>query len=351
MIDLVFSRLQAVSAVVIAGVTVWALLFSPLPEALITQLRAEISEAKSQVENLRREKVQLQETGGLLRSTNHDLEMKQRRMVSEIQGLEDNRDELRHRIKVLQKERSSYAESVVQSATAKLLALAENRLGYYKFFAEVGAGYSEHTKWVEANRELAKLLPEFEATPKRELYIEPNPLFKKVRELRSQTRMLPSIWSGEPGPPLLEPIGNPMEEILIYWGEASTEAERLMDATKRKGEFFEHYDYKVVDQYLTNFFLNNTVIGRGGAEETGSTFIKSLKDEEMLQDMLPYAASKITSSLDDFLKSNLEIRSMKIRLAFEKEPTVNEIIAEGQEVLENIRRFREKLEVLGESNR
>ena len=271
-------------------------------------------------------------------------------MVSEIQGLEDNRDELRHRIKVLQKERSSYAESVVQSATAKLLALAENRLGYYKFFAEVGAGYSEHTKWVEANRELAKLLPEFEATPKRELYMEPNPLFKQVWELWSQTLGLPFIWLGEPGPPLLEPIGNPMEEI-IYGGEAWIEAERLMDTTKRKGQFFEHYDYKVVDQYLTNFFLNNTVIGRGGAEETGSTFIKSLKDEEMLQDMLPYAASKITSSLDDFLKSNLEIRSMKIRLAFEKEPTVNEIIAEGQEVLENIRRFREKLEVLGESNR
>ncbi len=39
------------------------------------------------------------------------------------------------------------------------------------------------------------------------------------------------------------------------------------------------------------------------------------------------------------------------RSAFEKEPTVNEIIAEGQEVLENIRCFREKLEVLGESKR
>ena len=351
MIDRVFSGLQATAAVTIAGLTVWALLFSPLPEALITQLRVEISEAKSEVENLQREKGQLQETGSILRSKNQDLETKQRRTVSEIQVLEDNRNELRRGIKVLQKERSRYAESVVQSATAKLLALAENRLGYYKFFAEVGARYSEHTKWVEANRELAKLLPEFEATPKRELYMEPNPLFKRVRELWGQTMMLPRIWLGEPGPPLLEPIGNPMEEIIIYRGEAWTEAERLMDATKRKVELFEHYDYKVVNQYLTNFFLNNTVIGRGGAKETGSTFIKSLKDEEMLQNMLPDAASRIKSSLDYFLNSNSEIRSIKIRLAFEKEPTVNEILTEGQEVLENIRRFREKLEVLGESKR
>ncbi len=105
-----------------------------------------------------------------------------------------------------EKERSIYAELVVQAATVKLLALAENRLGYYKFFAEIGARY----------RELEKLLPEFEATPERERYMGQNSLFERVRELRSQTMMLPTIWLGELGPPRLEPAGNPMEET-IYW--------------------------------------------------------------------------------------------------------------------------------------
>ena len=114
-VDRIFNRIQAVATLTIALLTAWAILFTPLPEALITQLRAEISEAKSKVEDLRREKSRLQDEKertemrvielklqkAKLSDEQRDLakvleeqEMEQVRMREEINALKNTRNKL-----------------------------------------------------------------------------------------------------------------------------------------------------------------------------------------------------------------------------------------------------------------
>lgn len=250
--------------------------------------------------------------------------------------------ELTKNLTATEKERNIYAETAVSEVIAKLVAIGESRLVTYEFFAELATKDFQHKEWMEKNYEFETLLNEYLAMSEKERSMNRGLKFD-LKHLQRQAHFLPNIWIGEPVPPTLRPIGDPLGEP-IAWGYAWEEANKIMKNTEKKivGDF-RHFDYKRINTWLRDYFLSHTVIQKGGKIETGETFVANLKIEPIVQGLLSDERSAVELLLDEFLKSNPELRAMEIKLAFPQEPTVQTFRVGGKRMLRNIQYFREKL--------
>ena len=315
----------------------------------MSQLRSEISEAKSEVAALRREKSQIEEEESAVRRSLNQLNQQHEALVQEGQKvridnakLEEEGRRLRHNIETLREERETYAAAALRTEAGRLLALAENRLAQYEHFAEVAAQYDAHVAWLEANREFAELLPQFLALPTMQQYSKQDPVSKRTIELYPQTWFVRTmgVWSGEPWPPLLEPVGDPGKQIPIYWGKSWQRADEIAETTSRKAGSFTHFDYMAVHEHLFQYLLENTMTSRRGAMVNGTMFIEELKREGELSRLLPSEKDRLGVTLDDFLTTNSDLATVWISLAFSVVPNPQEIVSLGTERLENIKVFR-----------
>ena len=313
---------QALSAVVVVALAVWATFFSPLPEVLHTQLRSDISEAKGHIEELRKEKNDLE-------SENESLISHRDNLDQAIASLRSEKNLLTKNIMDLQAQRTQYANAAIGITTSKMAVIADHQLSLYEYFVTVGVKYKVHRNWLDACRELETLRPEYNALEYQDKYGDSNHLAVRFRELESVAIRIPKIWFGFPTEPILEPTDG-----STY---ISSQSARLLNLISEP-------NCRKIHDDLINFFFDYTVMERGVVSQTGSTFIAILKDADFFDDLLIGERKKLFDKLDMFLDQNQNYGTRKINLTFESEPTATEIPVEAMKIQENLREFREKFE-------
>ena len=361
------SVLQALSAFVLMALAVWAAFFTSLPEALFSQLRSEISEAKGEIEDLRRTKNDLEDETNRLKQELVEIGSERDNLAStemhllerlgdlheqtdnahrqnellidhrdnlekEIFALRSERNILVRSISELQEERALYARVTIGSVISKLSVIADYWLSLYEYNVTIGVRYQEHRQWLNANRELETLRPHFDALGYEEKYGESNEIAVRFRKLQEKTYVIPEIWSGFPVEPILEPSdGN-----IMFSGRTT----QIWNYTRREDK-----TYREIHNFLINLFFDDTVIERGVVPQTGATFVAMLKEESVFDDLLAEERSMLFDLLDRFLEQNSELGSIKINLTFKFEPTASEIPIEAKKIQHNLQVFREKFEV------
>lgn len=319
--ELAFSGMQAACALVLAAIAVWAFFFTPLPEKLISQLRSEITEAKANIEELTRTKIRLETESQQLEASNEALLKRQSKIENEIAILEEERD--------------AYADQVVSRVTSQIVAVANHRLLLYEHFATIGSRYPEYETWLDTGLRIVESKEELESDP---LSYRQDAHEEAIRNSLNWIQSGPwEIWAGHPSQPILEPRGERLTqvvgEMLLHWF-------RLIGANSTK-EMME------VHEYLLDYYFANTVSSRGAVAHTGASFIESLKTEHFLNTAVSRERRQILSWLDEFLAESPELRTLRINVVFEVQPSDFELGAKAEQAtvtLLNILQFRESLE-------
>ncbi len=364
-LGILFSGLQALSAVVLMALAVWAAFFTSLPEALFTQLRSEISEAKSEIEELRRVRLRLEDErrfaeeearriqAEVARLRESDIALQQSleekraaetilkgellalrsveaSLNQEVQELLREREQLRTQLTLLANERAKYGTDQYRLTVDQLTALACYRIRKNLYFSRIASGYPLHRAWLNANRELERLEPEYERLSFEDKYSSKNELASRFRKLKEEAISPPDIWLGEPTPPQLIPSAS--DPVLP--GSIGT----LLNAIGAGPE-----GYRSAHDQLINFFFDNTVLDRGARAQTIETFVSALVNETLLRSLLSEEADSIRLLFEGFLSETQLLQENRISINFNREPSANEIPIGAQQIEENLFSFHDSL--------
>ena len=358
-----FGAAQAISAVVLMLLALWAAFFTNLPEVLISQLRSEIAEAKSEIVELRDQKSIIQQEYAVANRELTDLKLERGVLVGSIDGLRDDlkkreaaaatlsmsirdlqaegialgevisalqieRSELEAAVDVLRKERAVYASQTVNVNLSKVAAYACYRLSGHYFDARVASNYGAHRAWLNANRSLSNLQEAYDALSVQEQYGDENQTAVEYRRLQNLARSVPEIWFRLPNEPNLDPDSG--SELL------GKHALRLLNANW--GD-----DHEELHSYLINLFFERTVQSASIRELTVEAFVRELSSLPFLGDLLDEEKELMMEVLMGFISARSSLRDMTVNIVYESEPSAREIPNGARRVMRNLEQVRDEL--------
>jgi hypothetical protein len=362
-LQIVFGAAQAISALVLMLLALWAVFFTSLPEVLISQLRSEITEAKSEIVELRDQKSSIQQEfatasreltdlklerdvlAGSIGDLRNDLKLKEEDAASlsktnrELQtqgialeqivsalGLE--KSELEAAVDVLRDERAVYAGQTLDVNLSKVAAFACYRLSDHYFDARVATNYGTHRAWLNANRRLAILQEAYDALSLQEQYSEENQTAVEYRKLQNLARSVPEIWFGLPSEPNLDPdagsrlLGDHALRLLnLNWGK----------------------DHERLHSYLINLFFDRTVRSTNVRELTVEAFVEELSSLPFLGDLLVEEKEVLVEVLIGFIPAHPSLRGMSVNVVYQSEPSAGQIPEGARVVMSNLEQVRDEL--------
>lgn len=362
-LEILFSGVQAISALVLMVLALWAAFFTSLPEVLVSQLRSEITEAKSEITELRDQKNSVQaeymaasseltrlklESEALVGSIDHlreELTQKEEKAVAlsvsnnellsqrveleqVISVLRLEQSELEANLSVLREERAVYAGQTLDFNLSKVAAYACYRLSAHRFDSSVASNYGDHRNWLNANRRLEKLQAAYDALSIQEKYSDDNQLAVEYRRLQDLAGSVPDIWFGLPTEPNLVPDAQP--RLL------GPHAVRLLNSVG--GE-----DYESLHRYLIRLFFDRTVQSENVRELTAATFIEEMAALPFLGDLLDQERTAVKTVLMNFIYERPSLRDMVINTVYRAEPSAAEIPKGAHLVIANQETLRDEL--------
>ena len=123
---------QAAAGAVVAIMTTWAIFFSDLPEVLLTQLRAEIAEAKQEVRDLKQERKDL---------------------IAQINELTEAKQTVQDQAAVATLERDEAESDMVDWLLKKLQIRSKHHLSINRAVARIGANWNDVEEWLQVLKE------------------------------------------------------------------------------------------------------------------------------------------------------------------------------------------------------
>ncbi|MGB0505501.1 MAG: hypothetical protein ACPGGK_04825 [Pikeienuella sp.] len=360
-----FSGIQAVSAIVLTALAVWAAFFTNLPDLLITQLRTEIVEAKSEVTLLRQQRTKIEEerdeanrelsalftereslseaVGGLedeltekkieleqATDNSYRIQQQRQRIETELKALEEQRTNLISTLKYLREERELYADQTLSVNLNRVAAVACYRLSGHFFDANIAVNYGQHRTWLDTNREVSRRRPAYDALSVSDRYSASNESAIEFRRLESDANSLPKFWVGLPQEPSLTPNAEPVKmgshliKLLNFGGKE---------------------DFETTHRYLITLFFARTVQSEKVRELNTKAFVEDLKLLAFLENLLGEEREKLYSTLDKFTDENSELNDLTINVVFKSEPTAAEIPIGKHEIVDNLERLRDRMKV------
>ena len=120
--------ITAVSAAAIAGLAIYGVFFTDLPERLVTQLRSEIAEAKSESTELRLRNRSLVAEGNELAAENSVIQTEVDLRKQELKNLSAMKKSLEHELERIRNERTSYFNETARVILKIFFTELSNRL-------------------------------------------------------------------------------------------------------------------------------------------------------------------------------------------------------------------------------
>lgn len=359
-LQIAFGAAQAISALVLMLLALWAAFFTNLPEVLISQLRSEITEAKSEIVELRDQKSGIQQeyaaagqeliglklerdvlassiddlhndlkkkeaAAAALSKRNEELNSQGIALEQVISALQLEQSELAAEVDTLRNERAVYAGQTLDTNLSKVAAYACYRLSDHYFDARVAANYGTHRAWLNANRRLSNLQEAYDALSVQEQYGDENQTAVEFRRLKDLARSAPEIWFGLPDEPNLDPDAG--SQLL---GEHSI---RLLN-----GNWSE--DHEGLHSYLINLFFDRTVRSENVRELTVEEFAEELSSLPFLSDLLNEEKEVLVEVLMGFVSAHPSLQGMAVNVVYQSEPSAVEIPEGARGVMRNLEQVR-----------
>lgn len=372
-LSIVFNGTQALSAFVLMVLALWAVFFTSLPEVLITQLRSEVAEAKSEVTLLRQQRFRIEgerddatsELSELLSERdrlaisigrledklteqtiklervsqdNHEIERQKQSIEDEIRILIAERSELLSSLEHLRNERELYAGQTLVANLNKVAAYACYKLSSHFFDANIAVNYGQHRTWLNANREVSRRRAAYNALPFRDRYSDANKAAVEFRRLEELARSKPEIWYGLPAEPSLNP--NAESELV------SPHFLKLLNSMGND----EKDGYKKIHSYLINLFFDRTVQSEEVRRLHAESFIAELKSLDFLEDLLAEEREQLNQTLDKIISENPELQGLVVNVVYDVEPSAAEIPIGARKIVSNLELLRDQMKAFFSSH-
>ena len=272
-------RVQAGAAVIMALVTAWTLVLTPLGERLVSEINRTVRETQAELEQQR-----------------------------------------------------TLAVKVTLGALWKV---TDDRLAENEYFAGIAADYRAHTKWIEQCdervTELKDLRMKVQAGQEKEE--------RWVKRKNSSWPLPPHSWLILPQRPDRENTGMlPLDEES-RWGERVAEIFDLwmeLDSPQEDGQLA----YQKLRRKL-ELLLDTHFRGDGhGAPQTGTVLIEELKTNEVVTQLGTIGSELLRQTFDRFLRVNPELASVTIRVQFQGSYPEHQVVEMGKQIANNVIRFR-----------
>lgn len=272
-------RIQAIGTAVIAAVTLWTLVFTPLGERLVSEINQTVRETQAELEH--------------------------------------------HR---------TVAGKVTLRALWKA---ADDRLVENEYFARIAADYQTHLTWIGKGEERARQLEELQAK-----VVAGQVDIGTLEKLEKIPWPLPSNWWLRlPYREGRQSFSVPIHE-KSRWGERVAEIINLQSKLYNEPEKDGYAAYKELRRKLELLFDTHVQGGGHGAPRTGAVLIEELKKDETVVQLGAVGAEALRETFDSFLREQPELASTTIRVKFEGPYSERELIEQGTEIVENVTRFR-----------
>lgn len=231
------------------------------------------------------------------------------RLVSEInQTVRETQEEVEHH------------RTIATKMTLRALwKVADDRLAENEYFARIAQDYRAHTKWIEESEKRLQAL----AGQNKSSFPRPSSWWLRMppREGRGNVGIVPR---GEKG----------------RWGERTGEILELWMLLRESSED-SVVAYRELRRML-DILLESHFGGHGyGAPKTGRALIEEMKAEETVDQLGSIGSETLRQTFDRFLRFHPDLASTTIRVQFEGSYSESQVIEMGEEVMENVSRFRD----------
>ena len=306
---------QAISAVVLTVLGIYAFFFSPLSQRLEEHLRTEVTVAKQDLIAARQSKLVIErERDELLASTDR-IRVARDRLTSEV-------SELERKLAGLENDRSAYARSTLSTVRAKYLAMVSYEMAYMRAIASICAQYGQHILWLSRVRELARLEAEWEKLPSAQQYDEKLPINKRRDALRKYEFDTPDFWIQVPHPPRLSPSD---PDIAV-----SAHAMTVMSKMEK---------HESLHSYVHGWLLKEIVDQSGTRAIKAADFLAKTKQYPFLEPLLPSELEGFRAHIDVFLVKHPQHRETQLNVTTPAAPSPDQIIAAGKKHLGALKAF------------
>ena len=273
-------RVQAAATVVMALVTVWTLIFTPLGERLISEINRTVRETQEELE---------------------------------------------------------YHRTLAGKVTLRAIWKgADDRLAENEYFARIAADYQAHKSWIEQSEQRARELNDLRAK------VAAGEAGESTLARQEKTPWpIPSMWwrrlphrDGIPNT-IMVPVheksrwGERVKEIHDFWS-------RLLRSDENKYPAYQEL------RRMLDRLIDAHVQGNGhGAPPTGRSLIEELKRGAAVTQIGAIGSEALRQTFDRFLRMHPELASTTIRVQFEGPYSEEQLIETGVAVVDNVNRFRD----------
>ncbi|MBI4184890.1 MAG: hypothetical protein HY521_12935 [Proteobacteria bacterium] len=164
-LDLIFQGVSATAALTIASLAVWGAFFTDIPEALIRQLRTDVSDAKEEVVDLRRERRLLEEQVAKTRDRLEYLRTEASNAAKARAELEKRLNDIHEKLASAQRdfatikeERRAYLDQVTRIVVDGFIAEVERQLSALVANANMARQLPDFRVWVAEKTKYENLL-------------------------------------------------------------------------------------------------------------------------------------------------------------------------------------------------
>ena len=322
-----FAGISAVAAIAIACLAYWGVFFTDIPETLIRQLRADISAAKEEAVDLRREKRLLQEE---VEEAQAELDMVQMEVASAEEtraSLEQNPEKMREELDATQRE---------------FMALDVERLAYLSqtldvIVADFTSNVSEYLEQLTGGALRARQLPEFRSWVIREdvhdrevSTAKEDGNFKEMRLLvEERLDAMPSEWKSVYSAVLLTKWAN---EDVANWTYSIS---RIAGYDGPKPRLDTESDEEFLESYQERFTRND-----GTAPVTGGRVFDLVLQRANLNLLLENDRNRFMNRFQAFNSANEMELSRPLSVQLPVGWTDSEVVERAEQVLMNLEKTR-----------
>jgi hypothetical protein len=149
-VNIAASVVSAISAAIVGGIALWGVFFTSIPDKLIGKLNSEVSEAKTSLDLVKKQRIDLMRQVDDLSEKRNTVESENKVLLYKNQKLKGNIENLNSRIENLSKTEKERRKLYVSSSISLLKKSLRDSLSGYKKAALLAANYADTRNWVES---------------------------------------------------------------------------------------------------------------------------------------------------------------------------------------------------------
>ena len=223
-IETICSALSGVGTAILAGIALWGVFFTTIPEILIRQLRADISDTQEQLTDLRQERRKLVTDNKAAKSELFTTTQERNKLVEQLNVLRQEKKQSEEELANVRMERKAYFQNVVRSVLSTFFASIRGDMDKLQQIVFLAKEYDAMRAWIRKGDQLDKEKPD---AITREWWTKFSEWQSEMPPHWSGDVLLESLRGGEFGSPtkIDAPEGNPSERVVSQFEESVTRSD------------------------------------------------------------------------------------------------------------------------------